>query len=110
MSVVLKPMEQHTFQLGLCVHLPEGTCGILRERSSAGVNGLVVLSGLIDSDYRRMLWCTVQNMSITDSFSIHKGRKYVQLLVVPFCKPQVESISSVDWEFTKRGAFGSTDV
>ena len=36
---------------GICISLPENSCGSIRDKSSLASKGLLILGGVIDSDY-----------------------------------------------------------
>ena len=36
---------------GICISLPENTCGFIRDKSSLAAKGILTLGGVIDNDY-----------------------------------------------------------
>lgn len=95
---------------GVSIQLPEGWMAFIFPRSSIGAKTPLRLSnsaGIIDSGYRGELGVLYDNFS-NDDYTIHKGDRIAQLLVMPsyrFLPKQVDILETSD-----RGAagFGST--
>lgn len=107
---ILKPGERHTFPLGFVVEIPEGSVGLIWDRSGlAAEHGLKTFAGVLDSSYRGELKIVLYNSS-NEPFSIHKGDKIAQLLIQPVARTKIEETTSLSQ--TERGekGFGSTDI
>ena len=64
--IVLQPMERRAIPTGIAIELPQGHCAMILARSGlATKQGLTMANGvgLIDSDYRGELLCSVVNLS-----------------------------------------------
>jgi dUTP pyrophosphatase len=93
---------------GVKVALPEGTWGLLKERSSAFRRELVLGAGVIDSDFRGSVVAMVRNMS-DRPVTYAAGEAFCQLLVLPSIPVLVEKHDALD-DTTRVGGFGSTDA
>jgi len=94
---------------GIALELPAKHVGLLRDRSSLGVKGIIVTGGVIDPDYRGEIIVCLYNSS-TSPFEIKKGDKITQMLVLPFHSSDMFELDVLDE--TERGTkgFGSTDA
>ena len=101
------------------IALPEATVGLIQDRSSMGNNGVRVLGGVIDANYRgeiQVVLAYVAHPQASDgSFAlgydrveIKRGDKIAQLIIVPVFTPEVVEVFS--FEDTDRGdkGFGSS--
>jgi dUTP pyrophosphatase len=93
---------------GLAVAIPPGFYGRIAPRSGlAAKNGLDVLAGVIDSDYRGEVCCLLYNTADA-VINLPAGSKICQLIVEQIITP--EAVWATDLDETARGAggFGST--
>lgn len=94
---------------GIAVALPEGTWGSIVTRSSLAKNGLLVVGGVIDSDYRGEIIVMLKNLTKT-RVHIGAGVAIAQMIIVPkFAYPAIKEVAELPP--TERGekGFGSTD-
>ena len=102
------PRQRVAARTGLAVAIPAGFYGRVAPRSGlAAKNGLDVLAGVIDSDYRGEVRCLLYNTS-DEKIILPAGNKICQLIVEQIIMP--EAVWATDLEETVRGAggFGST--
>lgn len=93
----------------LACQIPDQYYGQLALRSSVGQQGLVLLGGVIDSDYRGPI--KVMLINCTDSpVVLTSGTRFAQLLVIPILTPQPLLVQPHELTATSRGSkgFGST--
>ena len=96
---------------GVAISLPEGCAGFVLPRSGLALNhGVTCLNtpGLIDSGYRGELKVILVNTDPSDSFTVDRGERIAQLVVMAVeqvCLVEVDSL-----EPSTRGdrGFGST--
>jgi dUTP pyrophosphatase len=108
-DVQLQPKQRAVVPTGLAVAIPPGFYGRVAPRSGlAAKNGLDVLAGVIDSDYRGEIRCVLYNTG-DDVIELPAGTKICQLIVEKIITP--EAVWAVNLDETARGAggFGSTD-
>jgi dUTP pyrophosphatase len=102
------PKQRVMARTGLAVAIPPGFYGRIAPRSGlAAKNGLDVLAGVIDSDYRGEVCCLLYNTGDV-AIDLPAGSKICQLIVEQIITP--EATWAMDLDETARGAggFGST--
>ncbi|HKN83808.1 MAG TPA: dUTP diphosphatase [Pyrinomonadaceae bacterium] len=98
------PKQRVTSKTGLAVAIPPGFYGRVAPRSGlAAKNGLDVLAGVIDSDYRGEICCLLYNTG-DEVISLPPGSKICQLIIEQIITP--EAVWSKDLDETARGAGG----
>lgn len=104
----IEPKQRAMARTGLAVAIPAGFYGRIAPRSGlAAKNGLDVLAGVIDSDYRGEICCVLYNTG-DEPINLPAGSKICQLIVEQIITP--EAAWAMDLDETARGAggFGST--
>ena len=107
-DVEIGPKQRGMARTGLAVAIPSGFYGRVAPRSGLAVkNGLDVLAGVIDSDYRGEI-CVVLYNTGDETIHLPAGSKICQLIIEQIITP--EAAWATDLEETARGAggFGST--
>jgi dUTP pyrophosphatase len=107
-DVTIGPGERSLARTGLSVAVPQGFYGRVAPRSGLAVKqGLDVLAGVIDSDYRGELLCLLYNTG-DKPIALPAQSKICQLIIEKIVTP--EAMWSDDLSETARGAggFGST--
>ena len=110
-KIIIEPNTSDLIPTGLAIHLGDNSlAGLILPRSGLGhKHGIVLgnLVGLIDSDYQGELMISCWNRS-EDSFTIEKGDRIAQLVVVPIVQAQFIEVD--EFAETKRGTggFGSS--
>ena len=106
--VTLEAGARAAVRTGLAVAIPAGFYGRVAPRSGLAVRqGLDVLAGVIDSDYRGEILCALVNHGDA-AVEIEPGARIAQLVVERIALP--EAVWAEDLDETERGAggFGST--
>lgn len=102
------PRQRVMARTGLAVAIPPGFYGRIAPRSGlAAKNGLDVLAGVIDSDYRGEVCCLLYNTS-DDAIKLAAGSKICQLIVEQIITPDAAWASDLDETARGAGGFGST--
>lgn len=107
----LAPGESIKLGTGIAIHLPPGTCGVIRPRSSAFMRGLVI-QGLIDEDYRGEVFVVAHHVAApgvgSSGVYLHPGDRIAQMVIIPYASPEVSEVEELTE--TERGAngFGSS--
>src|SRR6185369_11310351 len=102
------PRQRIAARTGLAVAIPPGFYGRVAPRSGlAAKNGLDVLAGVIDSDYRGEVQCLLYNTS-DETIILPAGNKICQLIVEQIIMPQAEWATDLDDTARGAGGFGST--
>ena len=109
-SYELKPGERKAFKTDISLAIPEGFCGRIAPRSGlAYKNGIDILAGVIDYDYRGVIYvCMINNGN--EDFEVKKGMKIAQLILEKCYRPKIVLTDKLD--STERGinGFGSTGI
>ncbi len=93
---------------GLAVAIPPGFYGRIAPRSGlAAKNGLDVLAGVIDSDYRGEICVLLYNTG-DNQIDLPAGSKISQLIVEQIITPDAVWASDLDETARGAGGFGST--
>ncbi|HEV8429289.1 MAG TPA: dUTP diphosphatase [Pyrinomonadaceae bacterium] len=102
------PKHRVMAKTGLAVAIPQGFYGRVAPRSGlAAKNGLDVLAGVIDSDYRGELCCLLYNTG-DETINLPAGSKICQLIVEQIITPEAEWVADLDETARGAGGFGST--
>jgi dUTP pyrophosphatase len=107
-AVSLDPGQRAIARTGLAVAIPEGFYGRLAPRSGlATKQGLDVLAGVIDADYRGEIGCLLHNTG-AEKIELPENSKVCQLIIEKIITPQ--AVWADELEYTERGGggFGST--
>lgn len=95
--------------LNYAVQIPHGHYGQLAIRSSLALRGLMLLGGVIDSDYRGEVRAIVVNSS-TVPFLLEPGSRFCQMIVVQISEAGLEFVTHRNQltDTGRAGGFGST--
>ena len=107
-EVVIEPKQRSLVRTGLAAAIPEGHYGRIAPRSGLATRqGLDVLAGVIDSDYRGEVRCLLYN-SGDEAIHLPAQSKICQLIIEKIITPSAvwsDEISDTD---RGSGGFGST--
>jgi len=107
-DLMIGPRERATARTGLAVAIPQGFYGRVAPRSGlAAKQGLDVLAGVVDSDYRGELCCVLYNTS-NSAIVLPAGSKICQLIVEKIITPKAAWVNDLDETARGAGGFGST--
>jgi dUTP diphosphatase len=107
-DIVIEPKQRRLARTGLAVAIPDGYYGRLAPRSGLAVkNGLDVLAGVIDADYRGEIGCLLYNTG-DETINLPAQSKICQLILEKIITPT--AVWADDISNTERGSggFGST--
>jgi dUTP pyrophosphatase len=104
----IAPKQRVMARTGLAVAIPPGFYGRVAPRSGlAAKNGLDVLAGVIDSDYRGEIVCVLYNTS-DEPINLPAGSKICQLIIEQIITPEAAWATDLDDTARGAGGFGST--
>jgi len=108
-TISIAPQQRLLARTGLAVAIPDGFYGRLAPRSGlATKQGLDVLAGVIDSDYRGELCCLLYNAG-DETVELPPESKICQLIVERIILPAPVWADDLDETSRGQGGFGSTD-
>ncbi|KAG6514302.1 hypothetical protein ZIOFF_024652 [Zingiber officinale] len=92
---------------GICIQIPQNTYARIAPRSSATLQGIIIMGGVIDSDYRGEVKIMAFNTTNNDIF-LNKQEYIAQLIIEHISTPNVREVEVLN--STPRGVsgFGST--
>ena len=92
---------------GWAVAIPSGHVGLVRDRSSLAVQGLLTVAGVIDSDYRGEVLVAMRNAGTAPTL-IESGQRVAQMLIITSPQVTVEELTELPQTARGAGGFGST--
>ena len=102
------PNQRVMARTGIAVAIPPGFYGRVAPRSGlAAKNGLDVLAGVIDSDYRGEIVCILYNTG-DETINLPAGSKICQLIIEQIITPEAAWATDLDDTARGAGGFGST--
>jgi dUTP pyrophosphatase len=109
-QVVLQPGQRTTIALGFALAIPDALHGRIESRSGLALKGLVVLTGVIDADYRGELKVIMQNFSDA-AHTFAPGDRVAQLVLRPTVHATgIDVVETLSDTARGSGGFGSTGV
>ena len=101
--------SQKKIPLGIAVEIPKGHMGLLVPRSSMSKTPLRCANsvGIVDADYRGEISIVYENVSCSD-YTIFRGDRIAQLIIVPVLMVGVEEVNSLSETERGTGGYGST--
>lgn len=107
-SVTFAPGERKAIPLGFALAIPDVLHGRIESRSGLALKGLVVLTGVIDADYRGELMVIMQNFS-DKKHEFAAGDRVAQLVLRPTVEVPLTVVESFTTDSERgSGGFGST--
>lgn len=111
-DTVVSPGERQLIATGLKVAIPIGYEGQIRPRSGLSLrHGVIVPNspGTIDADYRGEIKIILWNLG-DDEFTIKRGDRIAQLVVVPVIRVEWEQVNTIPQTVRGDGGFGHTGL
>jgi len=106
--VNLQSLERKLVRTGLAVAIPEGFYGRIAPRSGlATKNGIDVLAGVIDADYRGEIQCLLHNTG-RETVELPAQAKICQLIIEKIITPTPVLVDDLTNTTRGSGGFGST--
>lgn len=105
----LKPLERKLFKTGISIAIPNGLYGRIAPRSGlAYKDGLDVMAGVIDEDYRGDVGVILINLGDKPK-EIKTGDKIAQIIFENYTAATFEDSAELPASVRAEGGFGSTD-
>lgn len=104
----LMPGERGLIETGFAWEIPVGMVGLIRPRSGLAVReGLHVMAGVVDSDYRGEVKVLLVNMG-DKPIEIKTGDRIAQMVVTMYHGDELVEVDELDDAARGEGGFGST--
>ena len=112
-DLVIEPGERALVSTGIAIELPLGCAALVVPRSGLAIkHGISVVNapGLIDSNYRGEIKVILLNTDLRQSFTIQRGDRIAQLMIIKVEQPQFEVKAELSETARGAGGFGSSGV
>jgi len=107
-SYSIKPNERVLVKTGIEVAIPKGCWGNIKGRSGhAFHNGIHVLGGVIDENYRGEVGVILVNLS-QKPFEVNKNDRVAQMIISEYKRVKIEYVNELDNTNRNKDGFGST--
>jgi dUTP pyrophosphatase len=107
----INPLSRVMISTGIIVKIPTGYYGRIAPRSGlAFKNGIDVLAGVIDSDYRGEIKVILYNTDKDNRYEYKKDDKIAQLIIEKYYDFEINVVDELDVTRRGDGGFGSTDA
>ncbi len=106
-SVRFAPGDRKTIPLGFATALPRDIHARIESRSGMALTGMVVLTGVIDADYRGEWKVIMQNFG-RETVRIAAGARVAQAVLRPTLRAAWETTDALEDTSRGGGGFGST--
>lgn len=95
--------------LDIKLEFPPTHCALIHSRSGIAKDGLIVVGGVIDSDFRGELCVLFRNLS-SSAFTFERGSRIAQLVFHRIDTPTLTLCKSLSETKRGEGGFGSTGM
>jgi dUTP pyrophosphatase len=110
-NAVVYPKTRFLVKTNIVISIPEGFYGRIAPRSGlAYKNGIDILAGVIDSDYRGDVGVILYNSDACAEFEVKKGDRIAQIIFERCMKASFEEVKDLESSVRSVGGFGSTGI
>ena len=110
-DATLYPKTRALIKTNIAISIPEGFYGRIAPRSGlAYKNGIDILAGVIDSDYRGDVGVILFNTDACNEFAVKKGDRVAQIIFERCMRASFEEVKDLESSVRSVGGFGSTGV
>jgi dUTP pyrophosphatase len=106
-NIIIPDFGSGVFDTGVHVEIPRGYVGFLKSKSGLNVKHSITGEGVIDSGYTGSICVKLYNDSRIP-YSVKKGDKLIQLVILPIITPELCIVDSIDGGERGDRGFGST--
>lgn len=109
-EVIVNYGEIVKVKTGISMEIPKGYWGNIRDRSGLAVkNGIHIVAGVIDSDYRGEIIVAITKLT-EGSFMCPKKSRIAQMVITPYISPEINVVDDLSDTIRNMGGFGSTGI
>lgn len=106
---IIKPFEIKQISTGIAIEIPKGYFGLIKDRSGLAINGLHILAGIIDENYRGEIKIVAINLS-NKEIKIEKYTRIAQLIIIPYLKVNIKEVNELSQTERNEKGFGSSGL
>jgi len=107
-DITLFPHCTELIPTGYAWEIPPRYVGLIRDRSSLALAGLVTSAGVIDSDYRGEVKVLLTNTT-NNPITIRAQQRIAQILLVKVLQEPLAVVQQLSTSHRQEGGFGSTN-
>ena len=108
-NIIIYPLERMLVKTGISIEIPEGYYGRIAPRSGLALkNGIDVMAGVIDSDYRGEIGVILYNTDKNIPLHVKTGDRIAQLIIEKHFTFEMTIVDNVSISERADGGFGST--
>jgi dUTP pyrophosphatase len=108
-NALIYPQERMLIKTGIVLEIPESFYGRIAPRSGLALkNGIDVMAGVIDSDYRGEIGVILYNTDKNTPFHIKIGDRIAQLIIEKYYTFDLQKEQIINSTERGSGGFGST--
>jgi dUTP pyrophosphatase len=99
----LPPQSVSQVPTGVGFELPSGYFGLICNRTSGGLRGILPVGHVVDAGFTGELTLILYNTNPTDAISIEANERIAQMVVMPVNKTELKLVDAADIKKTERG-------
>ncbi len=107
-DIVIPPNQTTIVPIDIAIEPMEDTYAQICSRSSMAIQGVTVVGGVIDRDYRGNIKVILCNNS-EQTYQIEKKQRIAQMLLQKVWMPEIKVVSDLSATKRNSGGFGSTE-
>lgn len=108
-TIQVHPGQNALIKTGVRLEMPDDIMATVHPRSGLAKEGIIVITGIIDSSYRGEIRVNLANYS-KSSVSINPGDRIAQLVFNPVVRPNFIQVNALSETERGEGGFGSTGM
>lgn len=108
-DAILYHGEVRVIRTGVKLVIPYQYAGLVRGRSSLTKNGIIVLEGTVDCQYRGEIGVMMTSLKAGPAL-IRRGERIAQLVIVPVALPGFMVVDALPGSERGENGFGSTGI
>ena len=107
---IIPPSANKLIKTDIAIELPRGMYGRIADRSSLALKKMISISGgVIDNGFRGNIGVIIINHG-KESYEVIQGSRIAQLIIQPYCTPNIEEVKELNASDRGCEGFGSSGV
>lgn len=106
-TAVIPPYSSAVINTGVHIEIPAQHVGMLKSKSGLNVKHDLTSEGVVDAGYTGSIQVKLYNHG-QHTYTVHKGDKVSQLVVMPIITPALELVEALDETERGENGFGSS--
>lgn len=107
----IPPLTRKSFKTGISLEIPLGMYGRIAPRSGLAVkNGIDVLAGVVDCDYRGEICVVLYNTDKDNGYTILSGERIAQIIFENYNEVEFHEVLELNETKRNQNGFGSSGL